>query len=128
MRLQPFLLSAALAGNAFSQKMSDRFTLSSTCDSTKMDSVLSETLDMVDAALKALNTLLTANINPKLSNDATENLILAAQRTWGVAQPTWLTFRWSSADKTQLTTAQSKTIESELFLCIFINAILTNTQ
>jgi len=108
MRRSLFLISASLAGNALAQKMSDRFTVSSTCSGKDVDSVLTEALDMANVASKAIDSLLNSNINPTFGNKAVKPLVQAAHDVWGVSLPTIASLgSFSSADQQQLKAAQS---------------------
>lgn len=107
MRLS-LLLSASLAGHGMAVKMSDRFTVSSSCSETSADAVMTETIDMVNTAINAIDTLLAAkmSLSSRSGNAQVASLMRAAKNAFGVAEPGTFTFSLSSQDSAQLTTAQ----------------------
>ncbi len=100
-----------IVGYSFALQMSDRFTVSSTCNSAVVDTLLLETIDLANNAIASIDTLLAAKValNARLGSSQVAALMRAANTAWGVAEPTAFTFSLSTADRLQLTTAQSKT-------------------
>jgi hypothetical protein len=82
-----FLFLSILAGlvtYALAQKMSDRFTVSATCNGKQVDPVLQEAIDMAEVASKAIDTLLNARLIPLWTNKNTYRLVDIASQIWGI--------------------------------------------
>ncbi|ESZ89767.1 hypothetical protein SBOR_9850 [Sclerotinia borealis F-4128] len=109
MQLLPYLLTTGLIGQAMAVNMSSRFTVSSTCSTSKVNDMLTETIDMVNNAIQGIDTLLNAGVkfNPNVASNAIKSLTKAATTAWGVSEPKWWSSSLSAADTTQLKAAQS---------------------
>ncbi|KAF7895871.1 hypothetical protein EAF00_005886 [Botryotinia globosa] len=109
MQLLPYLLTTSLIGQAMAVSMSSRFTVSSTCSTSKVDDMLTETIDMVDTAIQGIDTLLNAGVklNPNVASAAIKSLTKAATTAWGVTEPKWWSYSLSAADTAQLKAAQA---------------------
>ncbi|PQE30587.1 hypothetical protein CJF32_00009866 [Rutstroemia sp. NJR-2017a WRK4] len=108
MQLLPYLLTAGLFGQALAVSMSSRFTVSSTCSTSKVNDMLDETIDMVKVAIAGIDTLLNAGIRvkPTFATAEISALMNAARFVWGVQSPgTWAT-SLSADDTNQLKQAQ----------------------
>ncbi|KAM3079710.1 hypothetical protein ACMFMG_006121 [Clarireedia jacksonii] len=109
MQLLPHLLTASLFGQALAVSMSSRFTVSSTCSTSKVNDMLDETIDMVKVAIAGIDTLLNAGIRvkPTFATAEINSLMNAARFVWGIQSPgTWAT-SLSTADTDQLKQAQA---------------------
>ncbi|RAL58593.1 hypothetical protein DID88_003953 [Monilinia fructigena] len=109
MKLLPCILTTGLIGQAMAVSMSSRFTVSSTCSTSKVDAMLEETIDMVDTAIKGIDTLLNAGVklNPNVASNAIKSLTKAATTAWGVSEPKWWSYALNAADAAQLKAAQA---------------------
>lgn len=87
--------------------MSERFTVSSTCDNTKMDAMLTESISMTENAIAALDKLQGSLL---FANKELVNLIEAAVTTWGVTSPGFLTRSFGADEKARLKKAQGTEI------------------
>lgn len=127
MQLLPYLLTAGLFGQALAVSMSSRFTVSSTCSTSKVNDMLDETIDMVKVAIAGIDTLLNAGIkvNPALATAEIKALMKAANNVWGVTAPGMFTRSLSAADTNQLKQAQGS---SRLFSRSFGTSILMQIQ
>lgn len=104
MRFSTFFLSAGLTSYVFGVKMSDRYTISSTCDTTKMDALLTESISMVDNAITALDKLQGSIL---FANTELVNIIEAGVTAWGITPPGMFTRSFGAAEKARLKKAQS---------------------
>lgn len=114
MQLLSYLLISGLIGQTMAVSMSSRFSVSSTCSTSKVDDMLTETIDMVDTAMKRIDTLLTAGVrlNPNVTYNAIKSLTKVATTAWGVSEPKWWSYSLSAADTAQLKLAQDMYKES----------------
>lgn len=80
MQLLSYPLITGLIGQTMAVSMSSRFTVSSTCSTSKVDDMLTETIGMVDTAIEGIDTLLTAGarLNPNVTSNAIKSLTKAA--------------------------------------------------
>lgn len=108
MQLLSYPLITGLIGQTMAVSMSSRFTVSSTCSTSKVDDMLTETIGMVDTAIEGIDTLLTAGarLNPNVTSNAIKSLTKAATTAWGVSEPKWWSYYLSVADTAQLKLAQ----------------------
>jgi hypothetical protein len=113
MRLFPLILSAGLAGQALAQTMAERFTVDSTCSNNNIDidAMLTETINMVDNAISAIDILLGASSSTTsaASKQQQAAIALAANMAFAVTPPTFW-FGISSGDKARLEKAQGMKI------------------
>ena len=98
------------AGPAAGPAMSDRFTISSTCDTAKVNAVLTDAITLTNNAVAALQALIGFN-GWLFSSKKTGSFASAAEAAFGVGVPDTFSFGYSARDKTQLENALSKPIQ-----------------
>ncbi|CAG8951984.1 hypothetical protein HYFRA_00000719 [Hymenoscyphus fraxineus] len=118
MRISHFLLSICLTGfalgaNPADLKMSDRFTISPTCNGRDLDGLLAETVVMIKNAITALTALLGVIRNP---NDELQGWIRAAQVCWAIPKPEWYQQEFAPVDKNRLRSVRTRTGNFEMVL------------
>lgn len=106
MRYSSLIIVTGLANWALAAgpAMSDRFTVSSTCDTAKLDAVLTDAITLTNNAVAALQALIGFK-GWLFSSTGTGSFASAAEAAFGVGVPDTLSFGYSVKDKTQLQNA-----------------------
>ena len=112
MRYSSLIIVTGLANWALAAgpAMSDRFTVSSTCNTAKLDAVLTDAITLTNNAVAALQALIGFK-GWLFSSTKTGSFASAAQAAFGVGVPDTFSFGYSARDKTQLQNALGKPIQ-----------------
>jgi hypothetical protein len=89
-------------------KFSERFHISQTCNGQKhLDELLSDTIEMTQFAISAIESLQKSNLNRFLISKPNANYIFAAHHAFGVARDVFFN-SLSSSDSKRLSQVKSK--------------------
>jgi hypothetical protein len=104
MQLTSFVAVASIATQAvFAQSLSQRFTVSDTCSSNDVDGMIKETINMADAAIKAIDELSKSSYS---FGGPRKAYFAAAYTAFGVTIPKLSVFALGTEDVQHLSTAK----------------------